>query len=328
MSWFRITTIFLFLALMFGASNAQLSSTFYATTCPNVSSIGCDGSLLLDDSAPGGIQSEKNGNPNLSTGGYEVVDDIKTALENVCPGVVSCADILAIASQILVSLDGGPTWQVQLGRRDSRTANLAGTSGIPLGNETLDRISEKFRAVGLDDPTDLVALSGAHTFGRARCVAFRNRLFNFDGAGNPDPTIDPTYLQTLRQNCPQGGNGNALVDLDPTTADGFDNNYFTNLQNNRGLLTSDQVLFSTTGAKTVAIVNRFANSQTDFFDTFGQAMIKMGNIRPLTGNNDDADAIQSEKSTVSNQSTAGYEVIDDIDSTLENVCPGVVSCAG
>lgn len=56
--------------------------------------------------------------------------------------------------------DGGPTWQVQLGRRDSRTANLAGTSGIPLGNETLDRISEKFRAVGLDDPTDLVALSG------------------------------------------------------------------------------------------------------------------------------------------------------------------------
>ncbi|GAY50003.1 hypothetical protein CUMW_123350 [Citrus unshiu] len=315
MSWFRITTIFLFLALMFGASNAQLSSTFYATTCPNVSSIvrgvveqarnndarigarlirvhfhdcfvnGCDGSLLLDDSAPGGIQSEKNGNPNLSTGGYEVVDDIKTALENVCPGVVSCADILAIASQILVSLDGGPTWQVQLGRRDSRTANLAGTSGIPLGNETLDRISEKFRAVGLDDPTDLVALSGAHTFGRARCVAFRNRLFNFDGAGNPDPTIDPTYLQTLRQNCPQGGNGNALVDLDPTTADGFDNNYFTNLQNNRGLLTSDQVLFSTTGAKTVAIVNRFANSQTDFFDTFGQAMIKMGNIRPLTGNN-------------------------------------------
>lgn len=39
MSWFRVTTIFLFVALMFGASNAQLSSTFYATTCPNVSSI-------------------------------------------------------------------------------------------------------------------------------------------------------------------------------------------------------------------------------------------------------------------------------------------------
>lgn len=39
MSRFRVTTNFLFVALMFGASNAQLSSTFYATTCPNVSSI-------------------------------------------------------------------------------------------------------------------------------------------------------------------------------------------------------------------------------------------------------------------------------------------------
>lgn len=62
---------------------------------------GCDGSLLLDDADD--IDSEKNGPPNLSTAGYPVVDDIKTALENVCPGVVSCADILALASEILVS---------------------------------------------------------------------------------------------------------------------------------------------------------------------------------------------------------------------------------
>lgn len=39
MSWFPITTIFLFVALMLGSSNSQLSSTFYAITCPNVSSI-------------------------------------------------------------------------------------------------------------------------------------------------------------------------------------------------------------------------------------------------------------------------------------------------
>lgn len=63
---------------------------------------GCDGSLLLDNAD--GIESEKDARPNLSTEGYDVVDSIKTALENVCPGVVSCADILAIASQILVSM--------------------------------------------------------------------------------------------------------------------------------------------------------------------------------------------------------------------------------
>lgn len=64
---------------------------------------GCDGSILLDNAD--GIASEKDASPNInSVDGFSVVDDIKTALENVCPGVVSCADILAIASQISVSL--------------------------------------------------------------------------------------------------------------------------------------------------------------------------------------------------------------------------------
>lgn len=56
-----------------------------------------------------------------------------------------------------------------------------------------------------------------------------------------------------------------------------------NLENNRGLLQSDQVLFSTSGSDTVAIVNRFGSSESDFFTTFGQSMIKMGNINPKTG---------------------------------------------
>ncbi|GKU94185.1 hypothetical protein SLEP1_g7712 [Rubroshorea leprosula] len=50
--------------------------------------------------------------------------------------------------------------------------------------------------------------------------------------------------------------------------------------NNQGLLQTDQDLFSASGADTVAIVDRFANSQSDFFDSFGQSMIKMGNISP------------------------------------------------
>lgn len=92
-------------------------------------------------------------------------------------------------------------------------------------------------------------------------------------------------MGTLRQTCPEGGNGNAITNLDPSTPNGFDNNYFTNLQNKQGLLQTDQELFSTTGADTVDIVNRFANSQSEFFDNFVKSMIKMGNISPLTGNN-------------------------------------------
>jgi len=61
---------------------------------------GCDGSILLD-----GSNSEKLAAPNLNSArGYEVVDAIKADLEKACPGVVSCADILALAAKYGVLL--------------------------------------------------------------------------------------------------------------------------------------------------------------------------------------------------------------------------------
>ncbi|KAJ6756259.1 PEROXIDASE 72-RELATED [Salix purpurea] len=308
---FLLVTIFL-LAMILPPSNAQLNSTFYATTCPNVSSIvsnvvqqafqsdprigaslirlhfhdcfvnGCDASLLLDNSSS--ILSEKFAAPNVnSVRGFDVVDNIKTAVESSCPGVVSCADILALAAESSVSQSGGPSWSALLGRRDSLTANQAGAnSSLPSPFEGLTNITAKFTAVGLNT-NDVVALSGAHTFGRAQCRLFSNRLYNFSGTGSPDPTINSTYLTTLQQICPQNGNGSVLANLDPTTSDAFDNNYFTNLQNNQGLLQSDQELFSTTGSATITIVNSFSSNQTAFFQSFVQSMINMGNISPLTG---------------------------------------------
>lgn len=66
---------------------------------------GCDGSILLDNDSDDNIQSEKDAAPNTNSArGFDVVDNIKTAIENVCPGVVSCADILALASESSVSL--------------------------------------------------------------------------------------------------------------------------------------------------------------------------------------------------------------------------------
>lgn len=125
--------------------------------------------------------------------------------------------------------------------------------------------------------------SGAHTFGRARCSTFSPRLYNFQNSGGPDETIDPTYLETLRQTCPENGNANTLENLDQSTPNDFDSDYFENLQDRTGLLRSDQVLFSTSGADTVDIVDRFGNSESEFFDAFVQSIIKMGNISPLTG---------------------------------------------
>ena len=59
---------------------------------------GCDASVLLDDTTD--FTGEKSAGANVnSLRGFEVIDDIKSKVEAACPGVVSCADILAIAAR-------------------------------------------------------------------------------------------------------------------------------------------------------------------------------------------------------------------------------------
>ncbi|CAL1362095.1 unnamed protein product [Linum trigynum] len=301
------------MALFLSCNAQQLAPTFYSPTCPSVTNIirqvlvnasatdprigaslirlhfhdcfvnGCDASVLLDNSAT--ILSEKQALPNNnSLRGFEVIDLMKSRVEASCPGVVSCADILTIASEESVALAGGPSWAVPLGRLDSLTANRSlANSALPPPFFTVPQLKAAFAAVGLNTTVDLVALSGAHTFGRAQCGGFVDRLYNFSGSGNPDPTLNATYLQTLRQLCPRNGNASVLANLDRATPNAFDSRYFSNLQTREGLLQSDQELFSTAGEDTVAIVNRFSANQTAFFQSFVASMIRMGNIAPPPG---------------------------------------------
>ncbi|KAG6482402.1 peroxidase 30-like [Zingiber officinale] len=82
--------------------------------------------------------------------------------EMACPETVSCADLLAIAARDSVLLSGGPTWPVQVGRRDRTVASWSlATTSLPSPTFGVATLLQKFENVGLS-ATDMVALSGAH----------------------------------------------------------------------------------------------------------------------------------------------------------------------
>lgn len=243
---------------------------------------GCDGSVLLDAS-----DGEKFARGNLnSIRGFDVVDAIKSAVESSCSGVVSCADLLALAARDSVLFSGGPSWRVLLGRRDGLVSNQTlANNNLPSPFETIDAIVAKFENVGLN-LTDAVALSGAHSIGLARCATFSTRLYNFSGSGAADTTMGTSLVSQLQTLCPQGGDGNVTTSLDQNSTDLFDNHYFKNLLSNKGVLLSDQELYSSdddSGATTKSLVESYSGNTSLFFSDFVNSMVKMGNISPLTG---------------------------------------------
>ena len=63
---------------------------------------------------------------NNSVRGFPVVDGIKRALEEACPGIVACADILALAAEISVELvNQRPNYMYPLVALNCNYLNLA-----------------------------------------------------------------------------------------------------------------------------------------------------------------------------------------------------------
>ncbi|KAK8308639.1 hypothetical protein V6Z11_D02G073300 [Gossypium hirsutum] len=237
---------------------------------------GCDGSVLLDDTED--FTGEKTALPNLnSLRGFEVIDAIKSELESVCPQTVSCADILATAARDSVVISGGPSWEVEMGRKDSLGASKeAATNNIPGPNSTVPMLVAKFQNVGLSF-NDMIALSGAHTLGMARCSTFSSRL---QGSNGPD--IDLDFLQNLQQLCSQTDGNSRLARLDLVSPATFDNQYYINLLSGEGLLPSDQALV-TDDYQTRQLVLSYAEDPLAFFEDFKNSMLKMGSLGVLTG---------------------------------------------
>ena len=76
-------------------------------------------------------------------------------------------------------------------------------------------------------------------------------------------------------------NPNIFVSLDATPFAAFDNAYYKNLQDGKGLLESDQILY--TDPRSRGTVNFFASNQGAFFQAFINAMTKLGRIGVKSG---------------------------------------------
>ncbi|KAB5521678.1 hypothetical protein DKX38_025997 [Salix brachista] len=252
----------------------NFSSNFYDSTCPNALT-------TIRTAIRRAVSSERRMAASLIRLHFhdcfvQTARNFHSSI-TIQSGVVSCADIAAVAARDASLAVGGPSWTVRLGRRDSTKASRSlADSNIPKATNSFSELIDMFSRKGLSE-RDMVALSGSHSIGQARCVTFRARIH--DNSSD----IDAGFASTRRRSCPStSGNGNNnLAPLDLVTPNSLDNNYFRNLIQRRGLLQSDQVLFS--GQSTDSIVTEYSRNPSLFSSDFAAAMLRMGDVEPLTG---------------------------------------------
>ncbi|RZR92519.1 hypothetical protein BHM03_00020831 [Ensete ventricosum] len=293
-------------------SSSQLSSDFYLFSCPNVERFvrntvesasaldstipgkllrllfhdclvevltvsphtGCDASVLIQ-----GKGTERSDPANESLGGFYVVDSAKELLEDLCPGTVSCADILVLAARDAVEL----VIEVPLGRRDGLVSSASNVRPNMVDTSfSVDELAQSFTSKGLS-MDDLVVLSGnPHGLIRLTSTAFERFQQSSNGTMVPvDASLEKGYAKQLAEMCRAGASSTTTVDNDPSTPSLFDNEYYVNLLANRGLLHSDSVLV--TDARTRSAVEAFSESQDAFFMSWGESFVKLSTIGVKTG---------------------------------------------
>ncbi|XP_027095839.1 peroxidase 6-like [Coffea arabica] len=243
---------------------------------------GCDASLLISSTSSNNAERDADDNRSLPGDGFDVIVRAKTALELRCPGIVSCADILAVATRDLVTMVGGPFYDVRLGRKDSFTSHAIDVKGhLATPNMSITEIINIFASRGLD-VKDMVALSGAHTIGFSHCSQFSHRIFNFSKSSQFDPSLNPKFARELQKLCANYTKDEEMSAFNDVMTPGkFDNMYYSNLQKGLGVLVSDQALASDPRAK--PFVDLYAANQTAFFRDFAHAMEKVSVFSVKTG---------------------------------------------
>ncbi|KAF8061077.1 APX7 [Scenedesmus sp. PABB004] len=181
---------------------------------------------------------------------------------------VSYADLYQMASATAVELAGGPVMPMRYGRRDvtdpkdcAPEGNLpAAAHPFPDGSaKPGDHLRRVFGRMGLSDQ-DVVALSGAHTLGRARPersgFGVAETKYTKDGPGKPGG---------------QSWTVNWLV---------FDNSYFREVKEKKDadllVLPTDAAVFEDEGFRPYA--ERYLADQAAFFADYSAAHVKLSEL--------------------------------------------------
>ncbi|KAI7730362.1 hypothetical protein M8C21_018573 [Ambrosia artemisiifolia] len=308
-----LAMIILFDILIVVNSEGQLKVGFYNQVCPNAESVvtnivrdaaksdhrmaaallrlhfhdcfveGCDGSILVDV----GNTSERGAFGHQGLRGFEIIEEAKAKLESICPGVVSCADIVAMAARDAVAFSHGPVYQVETGRKDGLVSNIDLASRMPDVTDSIQLLKQKFIEKGLNDK-DLVILSAAHTIGSTACFFMEERLYNFATSGRPDPSINPRFLPELTSTCPKHGDIMVRLPMDHGSEDTFDIQILQNIRSGFAVLQSDAKLMD--DPRTRGIVESYFGvlaplTGPSFEADFVTSMIRMGRIGVKNGSN-------------------------------------------
>ncbi|KAM0900003.1 hypothetical protein ACQ4PT_020908 [Festuca glaucescens] len=277
-----------------GVPNTELQVGYYQDTCPKAEDIvrAAVSDAVAEDAGIGAglirllfhdcfVQNpspEKLGAPNVhSLHGFEAIDAAKFALEDACPGVISCADVVAFAARDASYLLSGyrVDFDMPAGRFDGRRSNASDTiPSLPSPSGNLAQLIDNFAAKGLDTE-DMVVLSDAHSVGHARCSSFAGGRLG-DGAD-----IDPSFARSLRRRCNDTSEvEDPTVSQDPVTLVELDGQlhgqFYRNVLKGRVLLASDAALMETKEA--ARMVRESAGVSGRWEKKFGEAMVKMAGI--------------------------------------------------
>jgi peroxidase len=232
---------------------------------------GCDASIMIEGS---GMEMDAGGNFGVKR--LDIINSIKADMEDMCPLTVSCADIIAMAGRDAVEYRGGPVIAIPLGRKDVDVSSATEADAkLPPATATVDRVLSLFGSFGMT-AEESVAILGAHTVGVGHCKNIADRLQS-DSPSAPNSLVFRTQLMAA---CAVN-----VFDIAVLANYGsqftFDNQYFKDIQDGRGLFTVDNLI--STDPRTAPIVSLYAQNQGAFFASFQSAYVKLTS-RALTGN--------------------------------------------